>query len=71
MNVDSITKFRIDNRKRYKEGYLSPEMGLHETCSASYLKNNYRDIERPLKTLNSNLSFKGLSFIPKLYKIHR
>ena len=68
MNVDSITKFRIDNRKRYKEGYLSPEMGLHETCSASYLKNNYRDIERPLKTLNSNLSFKGLSFIPKLYK---
>lgn len=63
MLVDSVNKFRID-KQRLKEGYLSPKNGIHVTNWNSYPQNNYRDIERPLKT--SNLSFKGLSF--NMYK---
>lgn len=66
MIVDSVTKFRID-KYRLKEGYLSSGIGTHVSNSDSYPQNKYQNT-RPLKTSNSNLSFKGLSFMPKLYK---
>ena len=67
MLVDSVTKFRIDQH-REKMGYLSPKNGVSVGSWNSYPQNNNRDIERPLNNNHHDLSFKGLSFMPKLYK---
>ena len=67
MLVDSVTKFRIDQH-REKMGYLSPKDGAPVSSWNSYPQNNNRDIERPLNNNHHDLSFKGLSFMPKLYK---
>lgn len=66
MLVDSVTKFRIDQRE--KQGLLSPKIGIPVSNQSSCPQNNYRDIERPLNNNHHDLSFKGLSFMPRLYK---
>ena len=67
MLVDSVTKFRIDQH-REKMGYLSPKNGTSVGNWNSYPQNDNRDIERPLNNNHHDLSFKGLSFMPRLYK---
>ena len=67
MLVDSVTKFRIKDQ-REKMGYLSPKIGTSVGIQNSYLQNNNRDIERPLNDNHHDLSFEGLSFMPKMYK---
>ncbi len=67
MLVDSVAKFRID-KQREKQGYLSPKTEAPVSGHAIFSQNTYRDIERPLNTNHSDLSFKGLSFMPKMYK---
>ena len=66
MLADSVTKFRIETQ-RTKEGYLSPKKGFHVTNS-EFLSQHNKDIKRPLNNNHHDLSFKGLSFMPKLYK---
>ncbi len=68
MLVDSSTKFRIE-RKRYKQGYLSPKFGTGVPSKSHYPQNNIQDIKRPLK-INSELSFKGLSLYKRLDKVY-
>ena len=65
MIVDSSIH-RIDSLK-HREGYLSPKSGA--VYSESLSKDEYRDIERPLKTEN-NVSFKGLSLYRQLEKVY-
>ncbi|MBP3846890.1 hypothetical protein J6I39_03990 [bacterium] len=67
MLVDSVTKFRI-SQQREKQGYLSPKNGTPVGGWNSYPQNNKQDIERPLNNNHHDLSFKGLSFMPRLYK---
>ena len=68
MIVDSVTRFRID-KQRDKKGYLSHEIGTTvEESSKFYSQYNNQDIKRPLNNNHSDLSFKGLSFMPKMYK---
>ena len=67
MLVDSVTKFRI-SQQREKQGYLSPKNGTLVGGWNSYPQNNKQDIERPLNNNHHDLSFKGLSFMPRLYK---
>lgn len=66
MLADSVTKFRIETQ-RTKEGYLSPKKGFHVPYSEPLSQYN-QDIKRPLNNNQHDLSFKGLSFMPKLYK---
>ncbi len=54
MIINGTTRFRIDDKRHYKE-YMSPNSQF-----------NNQDIKRPLKINHSDLSFKGLSL--KLYK---
>ena len=69
MIVDSVAKFRID-RPKLKEGYLSPENSPSTTISNSLHDSQFKiqDIKRPLNNNQYDLSFKGLSFMPKMYK---
>ena len=67
MLVDSVANFRID-KQREKQGYLSPKTQVPVTGHAICSQNTYQDIERPLNTNHHDLSFKGLSFMPKMYK---
>ena len=64
MLVDSSIH-RID-RFKHNEGYLSPKVTSSELLSL----NNNRDIERPLKTENNEISFKGLSLYKPLKKVY-
>ncbi len=67
MLAGSVTKFRIAD-KREHTGYLSSKIGTPVGIQNSYPQNNYQDIKRPLNNSHHDLSFEGLSFIPKLYK---
>ena len=67
MLVDSVSKFRIAD-KREKMGFLSPKNGIPVFNESSCPQNNNRDIERPLNNNHHDLSFEGLSFMPRLYK---
>ena len=67
MLVNNITTLRIDKRK-YREGDLSAIHKIHDGITTSVSQNNYRDIERPLKT--SDLSFKGLSLYNAVDKVY-
>ena len=66
MLVNSNLQFRIDKLK-HKEGYLSPNSVPNSELLS---QNNYRDIERPLKTENNEISFKGLSLYKPLKKVY-
>ena len=66
MLVDSNLQFRMD-RLKHKEGYLSPKRVPNSELLS---QNNYRDIERPLKTENNDISFKGLSLYKPLQKVY-
>lgn len=64
MLVNSVTKLRTD--KRYKQEYMSPNSLPNNPKgeqSEFYSQHYYRDIKRPLKTNQSDLSFKGLSSV--------
>ena len=65
MLVDSVTKFRIAD-KREHTGYLSSKIGTSVGSWNSYPQNSYQ--KRPLNNTHHDVSFEGLSFIPKLYK---
>ncbi|MBR1618352.1 hypothetical protein IJ674_00490 [bacterium] len=67
MLAGSVTKFRID-QMREKQGYLSSKIGTPVGSQNSYPQNNNQDIKRPLNTNHHDLSFEGLSFMPRLYK---
>lgn len=67
MLAGSVTKFRID-QMREKQGYLSSKIGTPVGSQNSYPQNNNQDIKRPLNTNHNDLSFEGLSFMPRLYK---
>ena len=74
MLVNSVTKLRTEKR-RYKQEYMSPNSKtryLSKEPSDFYSLNNYQDIKRPLKTNQSDLSFKGLSSVwyKKLDKVY-
>ena len=66
MLVDSNLQFRID-RLKHNEGYLSPKSVPNSELLS---QNDYRDIERPLKTKNNEISFKGLSLYKQLSKTY-
>lgn len=68
MIVDSVTRFRID-KQREKQGYLSHEIGIAVDSSIYNSQYNNQDIKRPLNNNPSDLSFKGLSFIPMYKKV--
>ena len=68
MIVDSVTRFRID-KQREKQGYLSHEIGTAVDSSIYNSQYNNQDIKRPLNNNPSDLSFKGLSFIPMYKKV--
>ncbi len=69
MKVDSATRFRIDNQRK-REGYLSHEVGTTFKEEKSFFSQyNYQDIKRPLNNNHSDLSFKGLSFMPMYKKV--
>lgn len=60
MLISSTTNFRIDKGRR-KEELLSPKnKTLVPPASDFKTQYNYRDIKRPLKTNQQDLSFKGL-----------
>lgn len=65
MIVNNATNFRID-KQRYKQEYMSPTSETLHPSSKFYSQYNNQDIKRPLKTNQSDLSFKGLSL--GLYK---
>ena len=67
MLAGSVTKFRID-QMREKQGYLSSKIGTPVSSQNFYPQNNNQDIKRPLNTNHHDLSFEGLSFMPRLYK---
>ena len=67
MLAGSVTKFRID-QMREKQGYLSSKIGTPVGSQNFYPQNNNQDIKRPLNTNHHDLSFEGLSFMPRLYK---
>ncbi len=67
MLAGSVTKFRID-QMREKQGYLSSKIGTPVGSQNSYPQNYNQDIKRPLNTNHHDLSFEGLSFMPRLYK---
>ena len=67
MLAGSVTKFRID-QMREKQGYLSSKVGTPVGSQNFYPQNNNQDIKRPLNTNHHDLSFEGLSFMPRLYK---
>lgn len=67
MLAGSVTKFRIAD-KREHTGYLSSKIGTPVSNWNSYPQNNNQDIKRPLNTNHHDLSFEGLSFMPRLYK---
>ena len=62
MIMNSVTKFRIEKR-RYKEEYMSPNSQALLSSSKQVSTFNNQDIKRPLKTNNSDLSFKGFSLL--------
>ena len=67
MLAGSVTKFRIAD-KREHTGYLSTKIGTPVSIQNSYPQNSYQDIKRPLNNNHHDLSFEGLSFMPRLYK---
>ena len=67
MLVDSSTRFRIADR-REKMGYLSQKNGIPVCTKSFYPQNNNQDIKRPLNDSQHDLSFEGLSFMPRLYR---
>lgn len=66
MLAGSVTKFRIAD-KREHTGYLSSKIGTPVSNWNSYPQNNQVNL-RPLNSSHHDVSFEGLSFIPKLYK---
>lgn len=67
MLAGSVTKFRIAD-KREHTGYLSSKIGTPVSKWNSCPQNTYQDFKRPLNNTHHDVSFEGLSFIPKLYK---
>ena len=66
MLAGSVTKFRIAD-KREHTGYLSSKIGTPVSNWNSCPQNNQINL-RPLNNSHHDLSFEGLSFIPRLYK---
>ena len=66
MLAGSVTKFRIAD-KREHTGYLSSKIGTPVSNWNSCPQNNQVNL-RPLNNSHHDLSFEGLSFMPRLYK---